>query len=339
MKKRISALSILLTLVLIACKNEPAIKNYVTLSGKVTNPTGKELKIIDNAKQIIKTISLQDDGSFKDTLKVSKGIYTLFDGNEYATLFLENNYDISITLDTKEFDETLTITGNGSEGSNYFAKKVLLEEQVFNSMDDLFTLEKSDFLEALEKKKVPFTELKSQYKNLDSLLIAVDTKNTEGLFNFITSRYDATYKMAKLKGTKSPKFVKYENNDGGTTSLDDLKGKYVYIDVWATWCGPCKREIPFLKEVEKEFHNKNIAFVSISIDKKEAHATWKDMIKEKELGGIQLFADDNWNSKFIRDYNIEGIPRFILIDPQGNIFNADAPRPSSPRLKEIFNKL
>lgn len=74
------------------------------------------------------------------------------------------------------------------------------------------------------------------------------------------------YLKALAKGNPSPGFTDYENYAGGTTSLDDLKGKYVYIDVWATWCGPCKAEIPFLKEVEEEYRDKNIEFVSISID-------------------------------------------------------------------------
>jgi len=143
--------------------------------------------------------------------------------------------------------------------------------------------------------------------------------------------------MAKLKGTPSPKFTNYENYNGGTTSLDDLKGKFVYIDVWATWCGPCKVEIPHLKEVEKEFHDKNIAFVSISVDKEGAHEAWKKMIAEKEMGGIQLFAGTDF--KFTEEYQIDGIPRFILIDDKGNIVNPDAPRPSNPKLKEILNDL
>jgi len=142
-----------------------------------------------------------------------------------------------------------------------------------------------------------------------------------------------------VKGMPSPKFVNYENHKGGTTSLEDLKGKYVYIDVWATWCGPCKREIPFLKEIEKEYHGKNIAFVSTSIDRASDHEKWKNMVKEEELGGIQLFADNDWQSQFVKDYAIEGIPRFILVDPEGNIVSADAPRPSSPKLKELFDEL
>ncbi len=335
MKKLLIALTVLL--VLSACKNEP--KDYVTLSGKITNALGKEIKIINNQNKIVKTITVNDDGTFKDTLKVEKGVYNMSDGSEYAALYLENDFDITIALDTKEFDETLTFTGNGSNGSSYLAKKMLLQEETFTNINDLYALGKPEFLNSLNEKKATFIKLKDQYKGLDSVLVANDAKDTEGLFNYLASRYDKMSKMAKLIGTPSPKFVNYENYKGGTTSLDDLKGKYVYVDIWATWCGPCKREIPFLKEVEKEFHGKNIEFVSISIDKKEAYQKWKDMVAEKELGGIQLYADNDWNSQFVRDYGIEGIPRFLLIDDKGNIVNADAPRPSNPKLKEVLNGL
>jgi len=324
-------------LLLIACKNESANKDYVTLSGSITNANSKEIKIIDNQNQVIKTITINDDNSFTDTLKVSNGVYTFTDGNEYAALYLVNGYDIAITLDAKEFDETLTFTGNGSEGCNYLAKKVLMQEQTFNNINDLYTLEEDAFLSLINEKKNELIHLKDQYKNLDSTLIAMDNSDTEMLFKFIAGQYDKISKMAKLKGTPSPKFTNYENYNGGTTSLDDLKGKFVYIDVWATWCGPCKVEIPHLKEIEKEFHGKNIAFVSISVDKEGAHEAWRKMIAEKEMGGIQLFAGTDY--KFAEDYQIDGIPRFILIDDKGNIVNQDAPRPSDPKLKDILNDL
>lgn len=150
-----------------------------------------------------------------------------------------------------------------------------------------------------------------------------------------------TYKKLKAiaPGEPSPKFVAYENHAGGTTSLEDLSGKYVYIDVWATWCGPCIAEIPSLKKVEKQYHGKNIEFVSISIDEEKAYDKWKEMVKEKELSGVQLLADNAWQSDFVQDYQIMGIPRFILIDPNGNIVDANAPRPSNPRLVEVFEEL
>lgn len=144
---------------------------------------------------------------------------------------------------------------------------------------------------------------------------------------------------ALSKGKPSPVFVNYRNHSGGTTSSEDLKGKYTYIDVWATWCGPCIKEIPSLKKIEKEFHNNNIQFVSISIDKEKDFNKWQTMINTKALSGIQLFADSDWSSKFVKDYQIQGIPRFILIDPNGNIVNANAPRPSDPALTDLFKKL
>ncbi len=140
-------------------------------------------------------------------------------------------------------------------------------------------------------------------------------------------------------GQPSPKFVNYENYAGGTTSLDDLKGKYVYIDVWATWCGPCKYEIPFLQKVEEKYHDKNIHFVSISTDKQSDKEKWKAMIKEKELGGIQLITDNDFNTPFVNGYKIRGIPQFILLDPDGNIVQANAPRPSDEKLIELFDKM
>jgi thiol-disulfide isomerase/thioredoxin len=148
------------------------------------------------------------------------------------------------------------------------------------------------------------------------------------------------------KGSVSPTFAEYENFNGEKTSLSDLKGKYVYVDVWATWCGPCKAEIPSLKKVEKMYHGKNIAFVSVSIDDDRSHGgswekaneDWKKMVEEKELGGIQLFAPKGWKSDFVREYKINGIPRFILIDPDGNVVTPSAPRPSSDALIKLFDE-
>ncbi|NNE54976.1 MAG: TlpA family protein disulfide reductase [Flavobacteriales bacterium] len=115
--------------------------------------------------------------------------------------------------------------------------------------------------------------------------------------------------------------------DGNKVSLASLKGKVVYVDVWATWCGPCKREIPHLQDIEHDYHGRNVSFVSVSVDEDEE--AWRNMVTEKELGGIQLLADSAWKSSICTDYKINGIPRFLLIDTDGMIVSADAPRPSS----------
>ena len=139
-------------------------------------------------------------------------------------------------------------------------------------------------------------------------------------------------------GKPSPQF-NYENQKGGKTSLESLKGKYVYVDVWATWCGPCIKEIPSLQKVEEQYKDKNIAFVTISVDAMKDYDKWSKFVTEKKLGGIQLLADKELNSEFIQGYGITAIPRFILIDPNGNIVNSQAPRPSETALIDLFNKL
>ncbi len=200
-----------------------------------------------------------------------------------------------------------------------------------------------------EIKKIKSKSIKNALiQNLAYEVIA-GNPDSEMLYNEIMALSDntklkesLTAKYNKIKtvavGKVSPTF-EYENFKGGKTSLESLKGKYVYIDVWATWCGPCRKEIPSLQSLEEKYHGKNIEFVSISIDTKKDYDKWKKFVEEKSLGGIQLFADNDWNSKFITDYAIEGIPRFILVDPQGNITSADAPRPSDPKLIEKFDEL
>ena len=129
------------------------------------------------------------------------------------------------------------------------------------------------------------------------------------------------------KGSLSPSF-NYPDSSGKNISLESLKGKLVYVDVWATWCGPCKAQIPFLKQLEEKYREEDIAFVSLSIDQLKNISKWKDMIVDKELEGIQIIADKAWRSKFVTDYVIEGIPRFILIDKDGNLMDPMAPRPA-----------
>ncbi|MFA7448058.1 MAG: TlpA disulfide reductase family protein, partial [Weeksellaceae bacterium] len=140
-----------------------------------------------------------------------------------------------------------------------------------------------------------------------------------------------------LPGKPSPKF-KYPDINGKKVSLDDLEGNLVYIDVWATWCGPCLAEIPSMKKLEEDYRDKKIKFVGMSIDPKKDFDKWKEMVKEKDLQGIQIFADKDWKSQFVQDYGIIGIPRFILIDAEGNIITADAPRPSDPQIRALFDE-
>ncbi|WP_299526976.1 TlpA disulfide reductase family protein [uncultured Lutibacter sp.] len=184
------------------------------------------------------------------------------------------------------------------------------------------------------KDELAYTTMKfaiNRTKNLDEVYSKyMSIEKNEEYRNEIEETYLNLKKLSK--GAISPTFELYDINDK-LVRLKDLKGKLVYIDIWATWCIPCVQEMPALKELEKEFRNKEIYLVSICYgDTKER---FRKMVKEKELGGLQLFSPDN-DIPFFKEYILRGIPRFILIDKEGKIIDANAYKPSDPKLKELI---
>lgn len=133
------------------------------------------------------------------------------------------------------------------------------------------------------------------------------------------------------KGKPSPEFS-FPDIDGKMVSLKDLRGRYVYIDCWATWCVPCRGEIPALQKLEEMFKGMNIAFVSISCDRDKAK--WETAVREGKMGGIQLWGNED--NEFLQKYRVNGIPRFIFLDPTGRIINPDMTRPSDPATIEAL---
>ena len=457
MKKILLVITIL---VFASCKKE-AIVDYAIISGTIENTTTQKITIysqfnFSNSKEI----SLAEDGTFKDTLKMATHSYLIRQERNMTEFYAPKGSAIHIEYDVKKKDSTLQITGNFSSTNNYMIAKAKVSVEEMGDEKELYLKSEKDFKNHLLKVKsaqedVLFNsanlseefnkketkninygyfseigkyelyhgyysenrEFKVSEKFLDALkdltfeneedflfsgsyrglterlyrkkaskmmetdsTLAPDITYLKGIINIKSDmirnkllyddvQFGITYtedletyyslfanastdiennkkikeaynNLKKLAlGNDSPKFTDYENNAGGKMSLDDLKGTYVYFDLWATWCGPCIAEIPSLKKVEEQFHGKNIKFVSISIDTEDAYDKWKKMIVDKELGGIQLLADKNWKSTFVTDYMIKGIPRFILIDPQGKIVNSNAPRPSDKKLITILNEL
>ena len=138
--------------------------------------------------------------------------------------------------------------------------------------------------------------------------------------------------MRTQVGKPAPKFV-LESNLGKIYSLEDFKGKVVYLDLWASWCAPCRAESPGFKILYDKFRNNNqVAFISIAV--LDGYDNWKKALDEDKPDWIQLIdKDDIVGKSYVADF----IPKFILIDKKGNIVNFNAPRPSSGQ--EIENLL
>ncbi|EHQ25231.1 TlpA family protein disulfide reductase [Mucilaginibacter paludis] len=136
-------------------------------------------------------------------------------------------------------------------------------------------------------------------------------------------------------GDKCPDFIFRDTTgyDGRNVKLSAFKGKYVLIDVWASWCAPCRAQYPHLVTLEEKMKNKAITFVSISIDTRIFR--WKGPVLSK-MGGIQWMVRDE---TFEKAFGINMIPRFILLDKKGNVLSLKMPLPSHPELEQELNKL
>ncbi len=125
------------------------------------------------------------------------------------------------------------------------------------------------------------------------------------------------------------------NLEGKTKNLADLKGKYVLVDVWATWCGPCLQESPYFEKLAEDYkYNSDVVFLALSTD--EDRMAWKAMASEKNKKVLQWSVNDK--ESFGKALNMESIPRFLFIDPEGNYINADMPRPSDYQFNNIVRK-
>ena len=152
----------------------------------------------------------------------------------------------------------------------------------------------------------------------------------------LDAKYIGEFKMRKasIVGTPFPKNVSLFDLKGNKVDISRYRGKYVYVDMWASWCVPCIKEIPHLKALEKNLQNKDVVFLSISIDNKDE--AWKKKVSALGLHGELLINKDN---KLAESLNVRGIPFFLIYDKEGKLYMYNAYRPSDTRLKPLLEGL
>ncbi len=137
-----------------------------------------------------------------------------------------------------------------------------------------------------------------------------------------------------IKGSAFPDGLTFQDKDGKTHTFDEFKGKYVFIDLWASWCVPCCKEVPYLQKLEKEVQNPDVVFLSISIDQKKE--PWLKKMQALNMHGNQWH---DANSSLANALNVRGIPFFVIYDKEGKLHYYNAPRPSQPFIKEMLEGL
>jgi thiol-disulfide isomerase/thioredoxin len=258
---------------------------------------------------------------------------------EKADRFIKNNFDNQVLDDIFKNEYMMSGYYKTFMSMQYLDRLIDLDYEKDPGLRDneLYVLEKiNKEYTGLLKEYCMYYRLKNMIGACQSLT-EFDAKRKK-LRPFISGLNIETYKRSiynylgeqeivldKIKpGMPAPPFT-LQSITGSTHSLADYKGKVVYVDVWASWCSPCRQETPKLKALYEKYKNDDrIAFLSIAVS--DHIDKWKKAVEDDKATWTQLI--DNGNT-IQSAYRANAIPKFILIDKQGNIVNPDAPRPSS----------
>ena len=172
-----------------------------------------------------------------------------------------------------------------------------------------------------------------------------DANFDAALQNYLNTSQNKEYiEYLKEKYLNGPK-VKNGNllsDKNESISMDEIlkqhKGKVIYLDFWASWCAPCRQEIPDSKKLITSYQAKGLQVITISMD--ENKVAWQKALKAEDLSlSANYLLSKDFGSELAKKYKIKSIPRYMIIDKNGKFINTNAPRPSDPKLKELLKEL
>lgn len=244
--------------------------------------------------------------------------------HDVAALFNETNMNVSQYINVADKDAAVSKDAFEQLKLKFkvldrlFTNKLLITRIVTGNLDEF--VRKYTF-----KANANFDEELAKYKELTAY-VKDEHKRTELVNSFSNLKYT-------LKGANLPD-VAFKDAAGKEVNLKSLAaGKYIYIDLWASWCKPCITEIPNLHKLESDYKDKNVVFVSISLDADKKD--WKNKMAELKLEGHQL---ELGNSDYDKLMNVSGIPHFLLYDPAGKLIMYKAPRPGTKEIRTFFDQ-